>query len=224
MMTMSHRLRIISCALVSICVTGGIAASAAQALPQMTAAQAGTFKGEEVGKHEWTVGSRAVACEEVEFTGPSATSQVTFTLEKPKHAKCSTTPILGVTLKATMTWNGCDLLFHLTAAFPAFSASVDLVCPAGKVAELHLYSDAAHAVLVCTVKFMGQTGKTGNEVVNVAGSPNDVLINHNVVFAQTIEGSAVLCGTATTGTYEGTTTLKAFNGAGSQVGLTVSGS
>jgi hypothetical protein len=221
---MIRNLKVLGLALVAMLSMSAMVASAAHALPELTAAEAGSAVGEEVGKHEFTVGSRAIQCEEVNFTGPSTTTAQTTLTIVPDYKKCKTTPVFGITLFVTVTMNGCDYLFHATGKDGAnYTASVDIVCPAGKLIEAHIYSNAAHTNESCTVTIGPQTGKTTNTITNTAGTPNDLTVHHDVVVNVTIHGSAIVCGSGTTATYEGTSTLKALNKAGTPVGLTASG-
>jgi hypothetical protein len=222
---MTHNLKTLALALLAMLAMGAMTASAASALPELTAGEHGKVVGEPVGVMESTIGSRALTCSEVSFLASNLqTSQTTLTVT-PDYRKCTTTPVFGIVLHLTVTMNGCDYLFHMTGIDGAtYTASVDLTCPAGKLVELHLYKNAAHTEEACTMTTGPQTGKTINEVTNVPGSPNDLLIHHDLTMTTAIDGSAVLCGSGTSTTVEGTSTLRAFNTAGAQVGLTVSGS
>jgi hypothetical protein len=232
---MIRNLKALGLALVAVFAMSALAASAAQALPELTAGAHGTAVGTEIihkdvgtGNnvgHEFTVGNRKIKCDEVSFTGDNlATSQTTLTVT-PSYNKCTTTPALGVVLHGTVTLNGCDYMFHATGFdAPLWTASVDIVCPKDKLIEVHLYKNAGHTEEACTITIGPQEGLTGNSIENVAGSPNDLRIIHDVNVAVTIHGSKVLCGEGVTATYEGTTTLKALDTEGKQVNLTASGS
>jgi hypothetical protein len=76
---------------------------------------------------------------------------------------------------ATVTMNGCDYVLHLGVTTGGvagtYGATVDIVCPAGKVIEVHVYNNVAHTELLCTIKVKGgQNGLAGAHATNTAGT------------------------------------------------------
>jgi hypothetical protein len=220
---MIRSLKAFGLALIAMCAISAMTASAAQALPELTASEHGTIEGSQIGSHELKVGSRWVICEETKFTGDNvATSQTSLTVTA-EYQKCKTTPIFGISLFVTLTMNGCDYVFHSVGIDGStYTATMDIVCPAGKQIEAHFYSNSTHTNEHCTITIGPQTGLTTNEITNLAGSPNDMLIHHDIGLNVMIHGSKIVCGEGATATYQGTTTLEARNTGGAQVGLTAS--
>jgi hypothetical protein len=66
-----------------------------------------------------------------------------------------------------------------------------------------------------------QTDLGTNTITNVAATPDDLLIHHNVKVLVENHNPGAICGEATSITeYHGTTKVKAFTGAGTQTTLT----
>ena len=214
---MIRNLKVLGLALVAVFAMSAMAASAAQAVtPTLVTGGNSTLEGDQVTGtvHEFTVGARAVRCSKAHFTGSATASQTTLTIT-PEYKECSTTPVLGVSLFATVTMNGCDYLFQgLTHVDPDYSATVDIVCPGTSKIEVHIYSNSGEGSEICTLTIeSGQTGLATNTITNVAGSPDDLLIHHNVKVKTENHGNQTICGAATSeAEYHGTTTLKAFIG------------
>ena len=81
----------------------------------------------------------------------------------PTYTGCRT----GGGLWATVTHNGCSFKFHtLTKTGTDFSAKADLVCPAGKQVEVHVYLFSNHTFPVCTLDMAAQTGLEGVTLTN----------------------------------------------------------
>jgi hypothetical protein len=74
----------------------------------------------------------------------------------------------------TVTMNGCDYVLHIGVTTGGvagtYGATVDIVCPPNKVIEVHVYNNAAHTELLCTIKVKGQNGLAGAHVTNTAGT------------------------------------------------------
>jgi hypothetical protein len=226
---MIRNLKGLGLALVAVFAMSAMAASGAQgATPTIVTGAAGTFSGDQVGVHEFTVGSRALNCKKAHFSGTSALSQVEMTIAF-EYKECATTPVLGISFPVTVTDNKCVYTFtnlkHTEAAggLPTdYDADVSIICPEGKKIEVHVYNNAAHTEQLCTLTIESdQTDLSGNTITNVAGSPDDLLIHHNVKVKVENHNPNAICGEATTtAEYHGTTTLKAFNAAGVQTTLT----
>jgi len=217
---MIRNLKALGLALVAVFAMSAMAASAAQAVtPTLVTGGAGTVEGDQVTGtvHEFTVGARAVNCKKAHFKGNSLASQTTLTIT-PEYSECGTTPVLGVSLFATVTMNGCDYLFtnlSHNAAAGDYNSDVSIICPGTSKIEVHIYSNSGEGSEICTLTIESdQTDLSGNTITNVAGSPNDLLIHHNVKVKTENHGNQTICGAATSeAEYHGTTTLKAFIGA-----------
>jgi hypothetical protein len=227
---MIRNLKGLGLALVAVFAMSAMAASGAQAAtPTIVAGAVGTFSGDQVGVHEFTVGSRALNCKKAHFSGTSALSQAELTVTF-EYKECATTPVLGISFPVTVTPNGCTYTFtnlkHTEEGVPPksvdYDADVSIICPAGKKIEVHVYSNAGHTEQLCTLTIeSNQNDLSGNTITNVAGSPDDLLIHHNVKVKVENHNPNAICGEATsTAEYHGTTTLKALNAAGVQTTLT----
>jgi hypothetical protein len=212
-------------AVFALCV---LAAPAQGALTELTPAGGGAavIKGEQIGTHTFTVGSRQLTCGTGTFSGEVTGNTTDFKLI-PTYQNCDTKPVLGVSFPVTETMNSCYYTYtgEATVSTGIYGISRHLICDPEDKIVIHVYSDAGHHNNVCTITIFPQTS-LGYSATNSAGSPDDVVFHSNNVSIQTtIHGS--LCG----GTEEtdkvfnavesGATTFRAFQGA-SQVNLTVS--
>jgi hypothetical protein len=99
--------------------------------------------------------------------------------------------------------NGCDYLLHLTEKVSSdhYRAHLDIVCPAGKEIELHIYaSSTTHAKgeSLCTLKIPPQTNLTTVTITTktTEGNPNygDAEISGTVEgIKATQERNSILC-------------------------------
>jgi hypothetical protein len=221
---MIRNLKALGLALVAMLAMSAVVASAGQAANFTAAEYPATLTGEQIAseKHVFTVaGGRKVTCEGATFSGtltsPSSTQTIT-----PAYSACHAN-ILGAILPATVTFNDCDYLFHVTAgATHDWTGTADLVCPTKDV-EIHVYKESAthiDANEVCHYTITGQTGLSKIEYKVTTGMPNDLDVKANVTgiaYHKTF-GTLATCGAASgTSTYVGNTTVKAFNGAGGQI-------
>jgi hypothetical protein len=103
--------------------------------------------------------------------------------------------IFGSTISLTINQNGCTFLLYA-------SGTADIVCAAGKEIEM---TGAG-----CTIKIPGQTGLKS---VTYANKENHILGTANVTNLK-YSHSGFTCGTgsATTGTYTGTSTVRGYEG------------
>ena len=102
---------------------------------------------------------------------------------------------------ATVTMNGCDFVFHLT------DGKVDLICPVGKVVEIHRYSNAhnhATGISNCTTTIKPKTGMGTLTYKNLAGG--DVEVNGTIT-GLTVESHGACSFGFTIENSEGTYTL-----------------
>ena len=147
----------------------------------------------------------------------------------PKYTVCHAN-ILGAILPATVTFGTCDFLHHITSGSgDNYAGTVDLVCPSGDV-EFEIYKEgttpANHspANLVCQITIKAQTGMGPLDYNVITGSPNDLQFIWTVTnMAYTrVAGTLAACGAAS-GTATGTshTTIRAFNGVGTQISASI---
>lgn len=211
---MPRNLKAIGLTLVAMFAMSAFVASAAQAgqftageSPAVLTGEQTTHNGETL--HLFTAGLRKVQCKTALFEGTSTVPTTTLTIE-PTYSNCE-----SAGLPATVTLNGCDYLFNEPEANGAdFKGTVNIVCPAGKTIEVHIYSSAANhtaGTSLCTITVEPATKLGSNTYTNVAGSPDHVTVTSEVAnIPVKIHGSALICGTATTSTYTGGTTVKAY--------------
>ena len=162
---------------------------------------------------------------EVHRTEKNGDTSVTIV---PTLDECSAT--IGTEAhRVTVTLNDCDYLFHggkEVSSTTFGEGELDLVCPEGKVVELHVYKSATtETEELCTYKISPFTNKKGNEYHNIAGSPNDVTITTTITEIAITRTGSLICGAASmTATYTGSTTLRAYEDVGGTISEgTVSG-
>jgi len=206
---------------------GAVVASAAQATT-LTASNGGTHEhatitANQIGTHTFKFGIRELICSTAEFNGTLEKTSETLSVT-PTYSGCTTKPILGVVFRATVTHEGCT--YDLTATEPYPKVLVSIKCAAGKAITIHLYNnaDTTHSSPVCTLT-VGEAGNQGlatNELINSAAgvSPMDVKLVTTEV-PVTTDGTGGVCGGLDqVSRYNGETTVKAFNTAGTQIDLT----
>jgi hypothetical protein len=112
---------------------------------------------------------------------PNLSTTATIT---PHYKNCHT--FIPATKTMTVTMNGCDYVLHVgvtTAPLNTgtYSLTADIVCPVGKVIEVHVYNSTDHTKeVLCTLKVtpaVGLTGEAGQpmpHVTNTAGGHFDI--------------------------------------------------
>jgi hypothetical protein len=97
---------------------------------------------------------------------------------------------------ATVTMNGCDYVLTVgnTTVAPQYAVTADLVCPAEKVVEVHLYQNAEDKVSICTYTFAAQVGKTGGVAQNQGAVPRTVTLGGTFGGISATRHNSVLCG------------------------------
>jgi hypothetical protein len=231
---MTRNLKALGLALVAVFAMSAMAASAAQAegVSELTPAnnQHVIITGEQIGKMSILFATGLeMTCESVKFDSTITGNSTTLT-ETPTYSGCHSA--LG---SITITMNGCDYLIHgqLTNG-GAYPVSTDIVCPTvegvEKTIELHIYGDAGHTTLNCTLTIKGQTGKTTTTITNVAGTPDDIKLETHLASIEMTSHQGA-CGKKTQWeslALNGSVTMKAYTTIGtpetenSQVNLTVS--
>jgi len=208
------------------------AAAQAEEPAHLTAGSEGnpaTITGEQTTANVFGRTGRSVTCETAHFSSPTKVegSATELTVE-PKYSNCHSI-VLGITFPATVTMNSCDYLFTGTKVEGNYTVISDLECEKeGDQVEIHVYSDAEHTEVLCTIDIPEQTGLGTITLTNKSGSePHDVDANINITeITSTETNPGSLCGPeeTSTATLTGGATLRAFDQeTEGQVPLTVSG-
>jgi hypothetical protein len=228
---MNRKIKALGLALIATFAMSAFASASAQAqTPQLQAGAANwTLTGKQVeGGHSFTLPSgRQLTCETATFHGgPFANQAVSEATVFPTYEQCHTKPVLGIKFPATVTMEGCDYLFNdfaHNAVAGDYTANVDIICPPGKSIVVHLYKagNTTHTENLCTIFVAPATNLAGNTVTNVAGSPDDLLLHHEVTVQTTGSGTFPCPGaTPQNSVYRGTTTVSADDEAGNPTTLT----
>jgi hypothetical protein len=128
------------------------------------------------------------------------TTTTSFTVT-PHYTAC-TAKIGAAHAYLTVTMNGCDYVLTLgttTGVESRYGGTADIICPVGKVIEIHAYSDAAHKNNICTYTVLAQTGKTGGFAQN---SGETVTLGGPIKGITAVRHKTVLCGNLNTHTSE----------------------
>jgi len=152
-------------------------------------------------------------------TGPVSEAPVTI---EPEYTGCHALTPLG-TKTATVTTNGCVYEIEPTVTVTEseqrhFIGLTDIVCPAGKSIEIHLYNTTnpsdAGASTFCTFDVPAQNNLSGITLTNQAGSPDDIVADFEIKSISVTKTTGFFCGSEKqTAVYEGQATLRATNGA-----------
>jgi hypothetical protein len=155
----------------------------------------------------------------------SAGNSVTTVTVLPTYSNCF--GVVGATkAPATVTLNGCDYVIHMettNGTAGQYGGSTDMVCPAGKQIEAHLYNNAEYKTSICTYTFGAQTGKKGSFGQNEAGGK--ITIGGTVTGIKVTRDASVLCGkeeTVETATFKAHSILSGTNGAGGATAISIS--
>ncbi len=200
---MIGKLKIMGLALVAVLAMSAVAASGAQAAGKLTSATSPvTLEGSTgIGSGEkFDAFGASVECETSKYHTPlTATPAERLTVEPQYGPLCTATG----NLRATVTLNGCDFEIYNAIVFTPghYHVTTDIVCPAGKEIEIHIYGSLAlhnEKKALCTLKIPPQVGLEGLDVTDV--HPNLVLEGEVVGIHATQERNSILCpsGTSTT--------------------------
>ncbi len=232
---MNRNLKVLGLALVAVFAMTAVLASAAQAQIKVTVGSSPAWLTGEVIEHPtigktqtFTLsGGQVLSCEKVTATATVSNGDTSITAF-PTYSNCKA--VIGTeTHLVTVTMNGCDYKFHggveVSGGTTFKEVEVDLICPAEKQVEIHVYKSATtETEELCTYKVAGFVNNKGNETHNVAGSPNDLTITTTAEGIATTRTGSLLCGAAsTTAKYTGSTTVKAFEDAGGSVTSPIEG-
>jgi hypothetical protein len=185
---MIRNLKATGVALVGAFAMSAVFASAAQAAPEITAVN---------GKYPVAVDATSkipqftpgATCANNTFTGTltKASSELMLT-------QTVTNPCVVSGLPATVTFNGCTYIFrNITAQVSNshYSSFVDIICPAGKQIEIHIYTSAKHTTVLCTIKIPGQKNLGTATLINNAAT-SDINIS-GAINGITYEEAGAFC-------------------------------
>lgn len=126
-----------------------------------------SYLGSQIEKHKLVTDGFTTECELAILIGTAYSASTTATMT-PSYTGCKTAGIVS-----TMTMNGCDYLYHLTALGGA--ASADLVCPAGQEVTIDVGAEPKNPI--CEIHISPYTGKSSVTFENEAPG---VLLNFGV--------------------------------------------
>jgi hypothetical protein len=221
---MIRNLKVLGLALVAAFAMSAMAAASAQAVGHFTSDGPVILKGtDEAGGENYFEypGVGKVQCPGSSYVGERngggfiENSPIVSTITPAYHNETCVGP--NGTQKATITMNGCDYLVELGETTEGvkdeFGATVEIVCPANKVIEIHVYVGTTEAAQACLVKVGAQGGITGLDVANeLAGE--ETLDTLTITGKTTnIKGSkSGACGTDSKNlTYKATITVEGLN-------------
>jgi hypothetical protein len=218
---MTRNLKALGLALVAVFALSAVAASAASAEGVITSDGSVTLKGTETGtgQNKFEAFGATVECPGSTFTGhkinvtpheliPNGANAVTI---NPTYVNCfeGTSPL-------TIDMNGCDFTFHGASLVSAgtYSVLTDIVCPIGKSIE--------RTGGFCTIKIPAQTNKAGLHLTGTgSGTSNDLDLTGSITTLHATACGGLLSTNEAKETKD--LTIKGFNGAGTETGVTVSG-
>ena len=213
-----------------------LTASAAQAQLKITATGPTWLTFDALTPQEFTTpGGTIVRCTTVGGHATVINNQTEVRATNVSYSGCSTN-IEGTAV--TVTMNGCEYLFHGGKTDPlnpehGIEGEVDLICPEGKVVEIHIYQNAAkHAegVSLCTLTVPGFKNAKEITYTNTAETkgppviPNDFDLKAVEVPVPYTRHGSLLCGAASaTAHYHGEITVTGFKDLGSSGGNPLEG-
>ncbi len=226
---MSRNFKAFGLALVAVVVLAAVTASGAMALtPKVQVGTGdGNVTGTQIGVAVVTIpGGRTFQCEVVKGSGSLAAASTTVTGLLGVFEKC-TSSLAGVKVPVTVTTNGCTGTVHVgatTGTADEYGGTGDLVCPAGKVIEVHVYKEgtlpANHKTenQLCGYAISPQTELGGPTATNITtATPKDIEATSNLSkmkYTRTL-GTIPNCGAASgEGSLVGKATLTGTTTAG----------
>jgi hypothetical protein len=107
------------------------------------------------------LGGLTMQCEGVFGTGEITEASTEGTVELSfEGCTAGSRPVTGTT-------NGCNLrIYSPQGENDSWTGKGDVVCPEGKKAEAHIYNDAGHTSVWCTMTMGSQTGLSGLTAIN----------------------------------------------------------
>ena len=169
------------------------------------------------------VGTLEVKCAAVSGHATVVPKQTEILATNIAYTECEST-IAGT--KVTVTMNGCNYKFHGGKTDPlnaehGIEGEVDLVCPEGKVVEIHIYQNAtthAEGVSLCTLTVPGF--KSAKEITTIntpktsGGIENDFDLKAVKVPVPFTKHGSILCPASGTAEYNGEITVTGFKDEG----------
>jgi len=172
---MKRTLKAFGLLLVAALAISAMTASASQAAEYTAGAYPATLDATSTGD-TFSAFGQSVKCESTKFDGELTKASETLSIT-PTYEKCTAESIIGK-LPVTVTHNGCTYRFNKPAGSKDnYTATTDVICPAGKVIEVHIYLNAgAHAEgnSLCTLTIPPQTGLIGAKFEITTKAINDV--------------------------------------------------
>jgi hypothetical protein len=226
---MTRNLKTLGLALVAVFALSAVVASAASAQGKITSDGPVTGTGTEITPNKLTALGRTVECpgstmtfHEYNVTPHKPVPDDATTATATPHYKNCTVPGVG---PATVIMNGCHYVFHIggtTGVADQFSATIDIVCPAGKVIEVQAFSSHPGGIKLCTTTVKAQTGLVGARATTNTAS-DDVVATGEVGGIHVEQHG--LCGakTETGAKFDLNLTIQGKNAAGGATGITVTG-
>jgi hypothetical protein len=160
---------------------------------KLTFVSGGEVKGTIECHGSYVIGTKAVTPhDEFMNLGLGLVTSITVT---PSYTSCIG-KVGAASAPTTVTMNGCDVVLTLgnTTSAPKYAITGDLICPEGKVVEVHLYQNAEHKTSICTYTFGAQIGKTGGFVQNEGAVPRTGTIGGTFTGISGTRHNSVLCG------------------------------
>lgn len=198
---MTRKLKTLGLALVAVFAMTAVVAANASAHYVFTSAAANTsLTGAQVGNHTFVTAGQTIQCTTAKFSGTQTGTEATAVPITPTYEGC--TYAVGAKT-ADVTMNGCT--YNFTGATTASGhGTVHVLCPVGKVIEVHLTN--FNGAETCTLTIGAQIATNGYTAVN-NGNHVDVTATANVKITPHGGGG---CSLLITGKYSGVTTLEGF--------------
>lgn len=191
-----------------------ISAPAAHAVQFHSEVESTTLKATQVGTDVVTFNAGTVKCNEAIYFGSQATLTASSIELEPVYSECTSFGFAG----SIVNVNGCRYrTTNLSGASPPYSASLDIVCPAGKA--ITVVSKLA-GTTKCTVEIPPQTGLTKKSVEpgSGTGSKRNLIVTiglTGIAYSQKAGNGIGACKTEeglSNGTYTGEEEIRGFEG------------
>jgi hypothetical protein len=211
---MFRNLKVLGLALIAVLAMSVVAASAAQAEPTMElGAATAEIEGEQTTGHTFTVDGTSIECTTAKFTSGSVANGSTWVTAHPEYTGCTAFGFLNSSVNTT----GCNYEAMANGAEGTemnFAGELKVVCSGTN----KIIIKAPASLPVCEATVGNQTipaATSGMKWTNNTVSPMDVILHNTntpVEVTKTKDGfGCPFSGTgATTGTYNGTTTFRAY--------------
>jgi hypothetical protein len=234
---MIRNLKVLGLALVAVFAMSAIAASAASAQNgRITSTGPVTLDATEITTevNALTAFGGEVKCPGSTITGhevgsttkgvPSGAETATLT---PDYNQAACVAVFsGTTHKATVTMNGCDYVLHAgttTGVADTYSATVDVVCPAGASIIVDAYFAASNENLkICEITVGPQTGLAGPTIKDTTTGDLEVHGTFTGIHASQTGAGCIGGSTTTTGQFHANLTVKGTNGAKENTAISLS--